>query len=57
MRAGTFRTFKVACRNKPGGMYPTFRAWYSPEVMNWVRDWRPVKDGALERELISYTVR
>ena len=56
VRAGTFRTFKVACRNKPGGD-PTFRAWYSPEVRNWVRDWRPVKDGALERELISYTVR
>jgi hypothetical protein len=56
VRAGTFRTFKVACRNKPGGD-PTLRAWYSPEVRNWVRDWRPVKDGALERELISYTVR
>ena len=56
VRAGTFRTFKVACRNKPGGD-PTFRAWYSPEVRNWVRDWRPVKDGTLERELISYTVR
>jgi hypothetical protein len=56
VRAGTFRTFKVACRNKPGGE-PTFRAWYSPEVRNWVRDWRPVKDGVLERELISYTAR
>ena len=56
MQAGTFRTFKVACRNKPGGE-PTLQAWYSPEVKNWVRDWRPVKDGALERELISYTVR
>jgi hypothetical protein len=56
VRAGTFRTFKVECRTKPDGD-PTFRAWYSPEVRNWVRDWRPVKDGALERELISYTLR
>jgi len=56
VRAGTFRTFKVECRSKPGGD-PTFRAWYSPEVKNWIRDWRPVKDGALERELISYTLR
>jgi hypothetical protein len=56
VRAGTFRTFKVVCRHETSGD-PTFRAWYSPEVRNWVRDWRPVKDGALERELISYTLR
>jgi hypothetical protein len=56
VRAGTFRTFRVVCRSKPDGD-PTFQAWYSPEVRNWVRDWRPVKDGAQERELISYTLR
>jgi hypothetical protein len=55
-QAGTFRAFRVACTNKQTGD-PTFKAWYSPEVKNWIRDWRPVKDGALERELIHYTHR
>ena len=54
-QAGTFRAFKVTCRDAKNE--PTLHAWYSPEVKNWVRDWRPVKDGALERELISYTLR
>jgi len=54
-QAGTFRAFKVTCRDAKNE--PTLHAWYSPEVKNWVRDWRPVKDGALERELISYILR
>lgn len=54
--AGTFRSFRVACRNKQTGQL-ILQAWYSPEVKNWVRDWRPVKDGALERELIAYKLR
>jgi hypothetical protein len=53
-QAGTFRAFKVTCRDAKSE--PTLRAWYSPEVKNWIRDWRPVKDGAQERELISYTL-
>ena len=31
--------------------------WYSPEVKNWIKEWRSVPDGVLERELISYTLR
>jgi len=54
--AGTFRAFRVACRNKQTGQL-ILQAWYSPEVKNWVRDWRLVKDGALERELIAYKLR
>jgi len=54
--AGTFRAFRVACRNKQSGEL-ILQAWYNPEVKNWVRDWRPVKDGALERELIAYKLR
>jgi hypothetical protein len=46
----------VACRHKDTGE-PTLRVWYSPEVKSWVRDWRPVKDGALERELLSYKLQ
>ena len=56
VQAGTFRAFRVACTGKQTGE-PTFKAWYSPEVKNWIRDWRPVKDGALERELINYKLR
>lgn len=56
LRAGTFRAFRVACRNKQSGEL-ILQAWYSPEVKNWVRDWRPVKDGAPERELIAYKLR
>jgi hypothetical protein len=55
-QAGTFRAFRVACTSKQTGE-PTFKAWYSPEVKNWIRDWRPVKDGALERELINYKLQ
>ena len=55
-QAGTFRAFRVACRSTPAGE-PIFKAWYSPEVKNWIRDWRPVNDGALERELIHYQLR
>jgi hypothetical protein len=56
VQAGTFRAFRVACTSKQTGE-PTFKAWYSPEVKNWIRDWRPVKDGALERELINYKLQ
>lgn len=56
VRAGTFRTFRVVCRNKPSGE-PMLQLWYSPEVKNWIKEWRSVTDGVLERELISYTLR
>jgi hypothetical protein len=56
VRAGTFRTFKVLCRNKATGQ-PILQIWYSPEVKNWIKEWRSVTDGAMERELISYTLR
>ena len=56
VRAGTFRTFRVVCRNKPSGQ-PILQFWYSPDVKNWIKEWRSVTDGVLERELISYTLR
>jgi hypothetical protein len=56
VRAGTFRTFRVVCRNKPSGQ-PIIQLWYSPEVKNWIKEWRSVTDGVLERELLSYSVK
>jgi len=56
VQAGTFRSSRVVCRNKPSGQ-PMLQLWYSPEVKNWIKEWRSVPDGVLERELISYTLR
>lgn len=54
--AGTFRAFKTACRDSQSGKL-VYQVWYSPEVKTWIRDWRPVSDGALERELIGHKAR
>jgi len=54
--AGTFRVFKTVCRD-PQSDKLLYQVWYSPEVRTWIRDWRPVSEGALERELIGHKAR
>jgi hypothetical protein len=54
--AGTFRVFKTVCRESQSGKV-LYQVWYSPEAKTWVRDWRPLADGVMERELISHKTR
>jgi hypothetical protein len=56
LRVGTFQTFRVVCRTTPSGR-AILQLWYSPEVKNWIKEWRAVTDGVLERELVSYSVK
>ena len=51
--AGTFPTLKIVCRNQATGMVIN-ETWYSPKVMNRVREWLPFPDGIWQRELKSY---
>lgn len=51
--AGTFRTLKVVCRSqRTGGI--TDEVWYSPQVMNWVRERSHFSYGIRERQLTAY---
>jgi hypothetical protein len=54
--AGTFRVFKTVCRDPHSGNVLD-HVWYSPEAKTWVRDWRPLVNGAMERELIRHKTR
>jgi hypothetical protein len=54
--AGTFRVFKTVCREPQSGKV-LYQVWYSPDAKTWVRDWRPLADGVMERELIRHKTR
>ncbi|HJY82307.1 MAG TPA: hypothetical protein VKK81_14650 [Candidatus Binatia bacterium] len=54
--AGTFRTFKIVCRNKKTGAL-RYEQWYSPEAAQWVKIRENLDSGLRVRELIAFKLR
>lgn len=53
--AGTFKSFKVECRDKLNSGQSSIR-WYSPEVKNSVREVFSTANGKQVRELLSFRI-
>jgi hypothetical protein len=51
--AGTFRTLKIASRNKNTTAL-LYEMWYAPETKQWVKIREVLSNGTRERELISF---
>lgn len=54
--AGTFRTFKIACRHQRTGSM-SYELWVSPDVKHMVRERTYFSYGVRERELIGFRVK
>ena len=54
--AGTFQTFRVACRNTRNDAWVT-TIWYSPQVKQMIREESAVTGGKRVRELMTYRHR
>jgi hypothetical protein len=54
--AGTFKTFKIVCRNKKTGSI-RYEQWYSPELKQWVKIRENLDSGLRVRELIAFKLR
>ena len=54
--AGTFKTIKVACRNKKTGAL-RYEAWYSLELKQVVKLRENLETGTRIRELIAFKLR
>jgi hypothetical protein len=54
--AGTFQTFRIACRNARNDAWVT-TIWYSPQVKHMVREESAVTGGKRVRELLTYRHR
>jgi len=54
--AGTFRAFRVVCRNTRNDSLAT-TIWYSPQVKQMIREESPVTGGTRIRELLTYRHR
>jgi hypothetical protein len=54
--AGTFKTFKIVCRNKKTGTI-RYEMWYSPEVGQWVKLRENLDSGLRVGELVAFKLR
>jgi len=54
--AGTFKTFKIVCRNKKTGTI-RYEMWYSPEVGQWVKLRENLDSGQRVGELMVFKLR
>ena len=54
--AGTFKTFKIVCRNKKTGTI-RYEMWYSPEVGQWVKLRENLDSGQRVGELMAFKLR
>jgi hypothetical protein len=54
--AGTFRTFKIAWRNKTTNAL-LYEMWYAPDVKQWVKIREVLSNGIRERELLAYKLK
>jgi hypothetical protein len=54
--AGTFKTFRIVCRNKKTGAV-RYEMWYSPEVGQWVKLREHLESGLRLGELAAFKLR
>lgn len=54
--AGTFRTLKIVCRNQRTGSIRE-ETWYSPDVLQWIRERGHFSYGIRERELVAFKLK
>ena len=54
--AGTFRTLKIAWRNKNTGVL-IYEMWYAPDVKQWVKIREVLSNGIREREMVSFKLK
>jgi hypothetical protein len=54
--AGTFRTVKIARRNKNTAAL-LYEMWYAPDVKQWVKIREVLSNGIRERELVSFKLK
>jgi hypothetical protein len=54
--AGTFRTLKIASRNKKTNAL-LYEMWYAPQVTQWVKVREVLGSGIRERELLAYKLK
>jgi hypothetical protein len=54
--AGTFKTFKIVCRNKKTGAI-RYEMWYAPEVGQWVKLRENLDSGLRVSELTAFKLR
>jgi hypothetical protein len=54
--AGTFKTFRIVCRNKKTGAV-RYEMWYAPEVGQWVKLREHLESGLRVGELAAFKLR